>query len=193
MESLDIENIIYLVVLLAFVGGWFLAEFRGGMGKAVRMAAAWALIFFAAIAAFGMWDDVRRDLIPRQAVIEDGALIEVPRQPDGHFHLVLEVNETPVEFLVDTGATDIVFTVEDARRAGLDPDSLTFFGRARTANGDVATAFTRVDTIALGPIVHENVSVTVNSGEMPGSLLGMSYLSRFERLEISGNQLTLVP
>ena len=193
MESLDIENIIYLVVLLAFVGGWFLAEFRGGMGKAVRMAAAWALIFFAAIAAVGMWDDVRRDLIPRQAVIEDGARIEVPRQPDGHFHLVLEVNETPVEFLVDTGATDIVFTVEDARRAGLDPDSLTFLGRAYTANGDVATAFTRVDTIALGPIVHENVSVTVNSGEMPGSLLGMSYLSRFERLEISGNQLTLVP
>ena len=95
--------------------------------------------------------------------------------------------------LVDTGATDIVFTVEDARRAGLDPDSLTFLGRARTANGEVATAFTRAETIALGPILHENVSVTVNSGEMPGSLLGMAYLSRFDRLEISGDRLSLVP
>jgi len=85
----------------------------------------------------------------------------------------------------------MVLSMEDARRAGLDPDALAFAGSARTANGVVPTAFTRVDEIALGPVVFNGVRVAVNGGEMRGSLLGMSFLSRFERLEIEDNRLRL--
>ncbi len=193
MTDIDLTSLVYLIILVALIGGWFLAEYGRSMGRLLRMASAWGMIFFAFIAAYGLWDDVRDDLIPQQSVLEDGARIEVPRRNSGHFHLMLELDGVPVNFLVDTGATDIVLTEADARRVGLDPDTMPFIGRARTANGEVETAYGSIDQVRLGPIVHSNVSVAVNRGEMPGSLLGMSYLNRFDRIEISGDTLTLVP
>lgn len=191
MDSSDLPRLIYLVVLGAAVVGWFIAENRGNLGKTARMAMAWGMIFIGIIAAYGLWDDVQRETTPRQSVLSEDRVIEVPRSSDGHFNLTMRLNGEPIDFIVDTGATDMVLSFEDARRAGLNPDDLAFLGTARTANGTVSTAFTRIDEVAIGPIKFENVRASVNGGEMPGSLLGMSFLNRFDRLEISGNRLRL--
>ena len=191
MDSNDLPRLIYLVLLGAAVVGWFLAENRGNLGKTARMGLAWGMIFVGIVAGYGLWDDIRSDVLPRQSVIAEDRIIEVPRMGDGHFSLTLRLNGEPVEFLVDTGATDMVLSLDDARRAGLDPDDLPFLGTARTANGTVRTAFTTVDEVALGPVTFNNVRVAVNGGEMRGSLLGMSFLNRFERLEIADNRLRL--
>ncbi|MEO0943664.1 MAG: TIGR02281 family clan AA aspartic protease [Pseudomonadota bacterium] len=192
MDGDLIGRMIYLGLLAALLGFWFVAENRQSLGKTARMATAWGLIFLGVVVAYGLWDDVRREVLPSQALLDDST-IEVPRSGDGHFHLTLDINGQPVDFLVDTGATTIVLTLEDAQRVGLDPANMAFLGTAQTANGTVRTAAARVDEIALGPVRFENVRVSVNGGEMPGSLLGMDYLSRFERLEIAGNTLRLVP
>ena len=192
MENIDLSRLIYMVVLGTAVAGWFVAENRQSMGKTARMGMAWGLIFMGFIAIYGLWDDIRDDVLPRQTVLESGE-ITVPRGGDGHFHLTLELNGEPVDFLVDTGASDIVLTMDDARRVGLDPDNLAFLGTARTANGTVKTAFATVDDVTVGPVSFRRVGVSVNAGEMPGSLLGMSLLSRFDRLEITDNTLRLEP
>ena len=193
MDSSEFPRVIYLVILLVAVVGWLLAENRNSFGKNIRAIMVWGMIFLGVMAGYGLWGDIRDDIAPRQSVLEDGAGITVPRADDGHFHLTLELNGVPVEFLVDTGATDIVLTRRDATRVGLDPDDLMFIGRARTANGTVETAYTTVDTVALGPFRFDGVGVAVNGGEMQGSLLGMSFLSRFGRLEIADNRLLLEP
>ena len=193
MDSADLPRLIYLVILGMALLGWLLAESRKSLGKTVRGMLVWGLLFIGLMAGYGLWQDVRRDISPRQAVLGDNAGITVSRREDGHFHLTLEVNSVPVEFLVDTGATDVVLTLDDARRVGLDPDQLAFLGRATTANGVVKTANTRVDSMDLGPFRFERVGVAVNGGDMDKSLLGMSFLSRFERLEISRNTLVLEP
>lgn len=193
MDSSDFPRLVYLVILLTAVVGWLIAENRNSLGKTVRSLLAWGMIFIGAMAGYGLWEDIRKDIAPQQSVLEDGAGISVPRSADGHFHLTLLVNGIPVEFLVDTGATDMVLTREDAVRVGLDPDTMPFLGRARTANGVVETAYGSVESVALGPFRFRDVDVAVNGGDMSGSLLGMSFLSRFGRLEISGNQLLLEP
>ena len=193
MESTDLPRLIYLVILGTALAGWLLAESRSNFSKTLRMMIAWGLIFLGVIAGYGLWEDVSRDIAPRQAVLADGARIEVPRGPSGHYHLTLELNGTPVTFLVDTGATDVVLTMDDARRIGLAPENLAFLGTARTANGPVRTAFTTIDQVALGPVTFNKVRVAVNEGEMDDSLLGMSFLNRFERLEITSDGLALEP
>ncbi|MEL7344027.1 MAG: TIGR02281 family clan AA aspartic protease, partial [Pseudomonadota bacterium] len=137
-----------------------------------------------------LWSDIRSDIAPRQSVAQDGS-ITVPRGVDGHYHLTLGLNGEPIDFIVDTGATDIVLTRADAARAGIDLSDLAFTGIANTANGQVRTARARIDTVTLGPVTDRSVPVSVNGGEMEGSLLGMTYLSRFERLEISNGTLIL--
>src|SRR6056297_156887 len=114
MADIDITSLVYLVILLAAVFGWFMAEYSGGFGRMLRGLTAWGLIFLGVIAGYGLWSDVRTELMPTQTVVADGGAIEVGRHPGGHFHLTVELNGVPVDFLVDTGATDIVLMLEDA-------------------------------------------------------------------------------
>jgi aspartyl protease family protein len=104
---------------------------------------------------------------------------------------MLEVNGHPTRFVVDTGATAIVLTRSAAQAAGIDTDDLIFSGRANTANGTVETAPVRLDTLALGDTLDTDVRAVVNNGQMFESLLGMSYLNRYSRIEISNGQLVL--
>lgn len=182
-------RLIYLTLLLAAVGGWLMVEFRQRLGQTLRLLVAWGLIFLGVIAAAGLWNDVRPNLMPRQAVMEGGA-IEVPRADDGHFYLTLVINGTPVRFVADTGASNMVLTVEDAARLGIDPASLVYLGQARTANGTVRTARVTLPQVELGPYVDTDFPAWVNEGEMFGSLLGMEYL-RLYRVEIDGDRMIL--
>jgi len=84
-----------------------------------------------------------------------------------------------------------VLTREDAQRVGLSPDTLNYLGRANTANGEVRTAFVRLNEVQLGDVRDFDVPAVVNDGEMRQSLLGMGYLQRWGRIEISNNELIL--
>ncbi|MEO0939790.1 MAG: TIGR02281 family clan AA aspartic protease [Pseudomonadota bacterium] len=190
MDTNDIPRLIYLGLLLAVVGGWFFLTARRNGSKTFQQAAIWVFIFLGAIAAVGLWNDIRNTVAPRAAVSQNGT-VTVPRSADGHYYLTLAVNGAPVRFVVDTGATDIVLTQGDAARAGLDPANLRYIGQASTANGVVQTAPVRLDTIALGPVIDRNVPAVVNGAEMFGSLLGMGYLQRWRDIRISGGELVL--
>lgn len=183
-------RLVYLGLLLLVIAGTYLLSHRDRLGQVLRHAAIWGLIFIGALAAVGLWQDIRRDVIPRQSVLADGR-IEVPAAPDGHFYLTAEVNGTPVRFVVDTGATQIVLTRKDAERAGLTPENLVFLGTARTANGTVQTAPVRLGSVQIGPVQDEGVRAVVNQGEMDVSLLGMGYLNRFSSVEIRRDRLIL--
>lgn len=191
MASIEWGNLIYLVLLLVMVVTWFVAQNRESLGKTVQQALAWVLIFVGIIAAIGLWDDIRSTLRPMQSVITSTGQIEAPRAPDGHYYLTLQINGEPVDFLVDTGASEMVLTLNDARRVGLSLDNLVYTGRAMTANGEVRTARVWLDTVALGLVEDGDVTAWVNEGEMDQSLLGMGYLRRWSRIEITDQALVL--
>ncbi|MCG7623388.1 retropepsin-like aspartic protease family protein [Epibacterium sp. Ofav1-8] len=191
MNSDDIGQLVYLIALLAAVGTWVFVQNRQSLGKTVQQLMIWGLIFLGVIAAYGLWGDIRSTVVPQQAVHADGGQISVPRARDGHYYLTLQINGDPVDFLVDTGASDMVLNAEDARLIGIDPTSLAYLGRAMTANGEVRTARVKLDSVALGPITDRNVSAWVNEGALEQSLLGMGYLQRFSGIEIRNNELIL--
>ncbi len=191
MDSWETGRLIYLVLLGSVIFFYFVVANRPNLGQLARHGLLWILIFLGAVAGFGLWNDIRNELIPRQSVAMNGASVEVPRAFNGHYYLTLEANGTPVTFVVDTGASDIVLSREDALRVGIDPEALVYSGRARTANGTVRTASTRIGTLALGPIVDRDVTVWINDGDTHDSLLGMSYLQRFDTLQIVDGRLML--
>ena len=188
MNNDSYAQLIYLVLLLAAVGGWVLVEYRGRLGAALRTGLAWGLIFIGVMAGYGLWTDMRSD-VRRQAVMV-GEAMEVPRAPDGHYYLTLTVSGTPVEFMVDTGATNVVLSRRDAERLGIDPASLVYLGQAQTANGIVRTARVKLNDVQLGSWQDETLAAWVNDGEMDGSLLGMDYLGKFH-IELAADRLLL--
>lgn len=190
MPTDDMARLIYLALLLVAVCGYVLIEFRRRPGRSFQQLAVWGLIFMGVLAGAGLWSDIRRDVLPRQTVLE-GDRIEAPLAADGHYYLMAEVNGVPVRFVVDTGATEVVLTLRDAQRVGIDTGTLAYIGQARTANGLVATAPVRLDSISLGPVHDENLRAVVNGGEMDTSLMGMTYLTRFARVEFSRDTMVL--
>ncbi|MFW8592801.1 retropepsin-like aspartic protease family protein [Cribrihabitans neustonicus] len=191
MGEHDIGRLVYLGLLLAVIGGWVFVQNRQSLGKTFQMLAVWALIFLGVIAAYGLWEDIRQTVRPQQSVLTEAGRVEVPRARDGHYYLTLQVNGTPVEFLVDTGASEVVLNGADAERAGIDTESLAYLGRAQTANGEVRTASVWIEEISLGGITDRDVRVWVNQGALEQSLLGMGYLQRWSSIEITGGALLL--
>ncbi len=188
MDGETLARVGYLAIILVALMGWVLVEFRQRMGQALRMGLAWGLIFFGMVAGYGLWSDIRQDILPMQTVA--GGEVSVPRAEDGHYYLTLAINDTPVHFMVDTGASSMVLSLQDAEALGIERDSLRFLGEAQTANGVVRTARVTLPLVTLGPFRNEDFSAFVNEGEMDGSLLGMDYLGQFA-LEFRAGQLVL--
>lgn len=183
----------YLLILLIGVGSFIFGGWHNRVAQWLKDALIWALIFVAVVAGFSFKDTLQAEFFPTQAAVHEGGAIVLNRMRDGHFYASLNINGQTVDFVVDTGATGVVLNQSDATRIGLDTGNLRFLGRARTANGVVETAPVRLDTVEFEGRVDRNLPASVNGGELDTSLLGMSYLSRFARIEIEGNQMRLVP
>ncbi len=190
MTTDQIMQAIYLGLLGLAIAGSYIAANLNDLGKMAQQALIWLLIFVGVVGAYGLWDEISNDVTGRQTFIGD-ARVEVPRSRDGHYYLTLDINDVPVDFVVDTGASQVVLTRRDAARIGLDPDTLNYFGSASTANGVVRTAPVQLETVAMGDILDRNLPAVVNEGEMEGSLLGMTYLGLYDRIEITNGRLVL--
>lgn len=193
MFSDDTARLIYLALLGCAIAGSMFALYRGRLSRGVRDAAIWGLIFLGFIAAYGLRHEISGALNPSQAVMTDQGAVMLRRGADGHFRLQAEVNGAPVTFLVDTGASDVVLTQADARRAGLDPKSLSYTRYAQTANGSAAFAPVRLDRLEFAGLSARDVPAAVSQGELFTSLLGMSYLDRFSRVTVEGERMLLAP
>ena len=135
------------------------------------------------------------DVAPSQWVVigpsqtERGS--ELVRAGDGLFYVTGIVNGAPVRFLVDTGASTIVLTAEDAARAGLKPGEDHFADNADTANGRTQMARVTIDDLAVGQVRSRQISAAVVRDGLGVSLLGQNWLSQLASLTISGDRMIL--
>ena len=101
------------------------------------------------------------------------------------------VNGHVVHFLIDTGASDVSLTMDDARRLGFDPAKLSFTTQYQTANGITLGARVTIDEIKVGDITVRNVAGSVMQDNAGASLLGMSFLNALGSYEFRGDRLVL--
>jgi aspartyl protease family protein len=113
---------------------------------------------------------------------------EFRRGPDGHFYADAQVNGTTIRFLVDTGASMVVLTREDAQRAGIQLPSTRAL--AMGVGGPIEIIPVTLDRVAIGGIEARSVEAAI-ADETPVSLLGQSYLQRVGSVEIRGDTMVL--
>ncbi|MCX8508178.1 MAG: TIGR02281 family clan AA aspartic protease [Rhodobacteraceae bacterium] len=190
MNSDTTARLIYLGLLLAAAIGPLFLSLRTAPARTLQQLLIWAFLFLGVIAIHGLWPDLKAALLPSRVRVMSENRIELRLAEDGHFHAELRVNGVAVTFLVDTGASGITLSREDAARVGIDPAELSFTGQAETANGAVTLAPIRLATVQLGPWKDHDIPAAVNNGAMQGSLLGMAYLGRFQ-MSSDGTRLIL--
>lgn len=109
----------------------------------------------------------------------------------GHFLIDASVNGAPIRFLLDTGASMVALSPEDARAAGIAPGDLRFSEAMNTANGVARAATVRLRSLRLGQFEVTEVPAVVMEQSMPVSLLGMSFLNRLGGYSIRDGVLTI--
>jgi len=130
---------------------------------------------------------------PPTATLSANGVEKLEAFADGHYYATAEVNGRPLDVMVDTGASMVALTYEDAERAGLRLKRSDFTARVNTANGPAAVAPVMLDSVSIGRITVHDVRAAVSErGRLDRTLLGMSFLSRLERVDISQGRLTLV-
>jgi aspartyl protease family protein len=108
--------------------------------------------------------------------------------------LVGEINDIPIRFLVDTGASSTVLTLADAGRSGLDTAALEFDRPVQTANGMAFYARATLPSLEIGPFRLSAVPIGVMPADtLSISLLGMSTINRFSSWRVEGDRMVLVP
>ena len=118
------------------------------------------------------------------SVGSDGtAMVVLDQDRSGHYQAEGTINGQAVNFLVDTGATDVALPESVARALGLD------FGprvRVMTAAGPATAWMTRLDEVSIGGIRRRNVRASITVGEFDGILLGMSFLKHYNLQQQDG-------
>jgi aspartyl protease family protein len=115
----------------------------------------------------------------------------IAKSTDGHFWANAEVDGHPVRFLIDTGATAVALTADDARNLGMDPSSLQYQYTVMTANGPAKAAQVKLGVVSVGRAQVSDVDAFVIDKGLETSLLGMSYLGRLARFEATPDALVL--
>jgi aspartyl protease family protein len=165
-------------------------------GKLAILAGASAIAGAGAMAAFPS-QSLRMARLEAEGFVADSALERatgaVAKGPDGHFWADAEVNGKPVHFLVDTGATAVALTPQDAERLGFRAKDLKYGYDVTTAGGGTRAAAITLASVSINGAKLENVQALVVSDGLDVSLLGMSYLGRLTRFEATRNTLRFEP
>lgn len=134
---------------------------------------------------------------PAQAAV---AMVDAPSAPasasitksaDGHYWTQADVDGHPVTFLIDTGATAVALTPDDARRMGLDVANLDYAYKVSTANGEARAARVTLASVDVAGARVDNVEAYVLDRGLTTSLLGMTYLGRLSAFEATPTSMIL--
>ncbi|MEZ5751107.1 MAG: TIGR02281 family clan AA aspartic protease [Paracoccaceae bacterium] len=154
LSSDQLQSLTYLTILLVVVVSYSLVSRRGRILQSLRQIVLWGLIIVGVAAGYNLWQGAGLSMAAMQQST-DGRSMALRRGFDGQYHLAMMIRgpsgvEQAINFIVDTGATDMVLTTQDAEKLGFGPDGLRFLGTARTANGTTRTALVQLDRVRLG-------------------------------------------
>lgn len=202
LQSDDFGRVVYLlpIALMLSAGIW---ASRRSVGETMRQMMIWLVIILALVTvylyrqeALGVGNRLLAGLVPGRAVVvttsEGGQEIILHKLLNGHFQADVAVNGQTIEMLVDTGASMVALSREDAERIGIDLSRLTYSMTVMTANGRGRAAPVTLDRVAIGPIIRNNVAASVSEdGRLDQSLLGMSFLETLSSLQMHTDELRM--
>ena len=196
------------LLVLSLVGGSAAMGWSGGVGLALKQALFWAALFLFTLTLYAY----RTELMGMAFRVAGVTLPAMPMStpPDagpatktthgtvylraiqgGHFLADAAVNGTHVRFLVDTGASMVVLSPQDAQRLRIDLKKLDFNIPMETANGKNFSARVTLDKISIGSISRNKVQAVVVRDGLEQSLLGMSFLNSIGSFEMGNGVLIL--
>jgi aspartyl protease family protein len=120
------------------------------------------------------------------------AMTELSSGSNGHYVTKASINNRNISVLIDTGASAVALSYEDAEAVGLRPSSLDFDVPVNTANGVGKAARVKLRKVEIDNVrVSDVEGLVLQKGALEGTLLGMSFLSRLRSFSVENGKLIL--
>jgi aspartyl protease family protein len=194
----DFGSLSYKLLILVFLASAALTLFRERFTQALTAALLWVVVGLVLVIGYSyryelnnVANRVMAELIPGH-VVSHGRTVEVARTNSGDFDISARINGVRVPMVLDTGASSVVLTPQDAKAAGLPLEVLNYTVSIDTANGRTRAAQVTLDRLAVGGLEERSVeALIVQPGQLRTSLLGMSFLNRLQSWQVSGDRLVM--
>jgi len=202
MRNDDFARVVYLLPIALMMSAAVWAS-RYTVSQSIRNLLIWFVIIMALATAYIYRKDAEQvgnrvfaGLMPGHAVVvttsEGGQEVILHKRSNGHFEARVMINGQPIDMLIDTGASTIALSQEDAERVGIIPENLTYSMTVLTANGRARAAPVELGSVAIGPIERRDVEASVaEAGKLDQSLLGMSFLETLGSMQMQTDELRL--
>jgi aspartyl protease family protein len=198
LSAADLGSLAQKIVVLVIAGAVALMLFRERFAQALTAALFWVALALVLVVGYSyrfelhdIADRVMTELVPGHA-ISQGRTVQVARAANGDFAVTAQINGARVSMVLDTGASSVVLTREDAKAAGLPLEVLAYTVSIDTANGRTQAAAVTLDRVGIGGLVEHSIAALVaQPGQLKVSLLGMSFLNRLQSWEVRGDRLLL--
>jgi aspartyl protease family protein len=199
LSELDLGSLAQKIVVLVVAGAVALMLFRERFAQALTAALFWVVLALVLVVGYSYRfelhdaaDRVMAELAPGHATSQQGRTVQVARAASGDFAVTAQINGARVSMVLDTGASSVVLTREDAKAAGLPLEVLAYSVSIDTANGRTQAAPVTIDRVGIGGLVEHSIAALVaQPGQLKTSLLGMSFLNRLQSWEVRGDRLLL--
>jgi len=200
LNSSDWSSFIYLLILIIVLFLSFKNQQDNSLSskKIIQYILIWLGLALFALLLYGyrfelidVKNRVYSTLFPSNAIVRNHEQLEISISPDNHFYMIVRINNKPVKFMIDTGASDIVIDKKLAQELGINLNNLYYDKIFKTANGEVFGSSIYFDEVGISSIKFYNVSASITSSDMSVPLLGMSFLKRFYKYEFYQDKLIL--
>lgn len=189
---------VYLIGCLVLVVSALMVR-RMPIGRTLKVAAGWLLIFAAVFTAVALKDDfvalahrVTAAAGGDEQPVSSGREVRIRKSGDGHFWVNAKVNGVRTRFLVDSGATTTSLGTGAAHAAGVEAtDSLPVM--ISTANGMVLARRGEIGRLEVGTIERSGLAVDTADSFGDTNVLGMNFLSSLKGWSVDGEWLVLKP
>ncbi|MEQ1705542.1 MAG: TIGR02281 family clan AA aspartic protease [Rickettsiales bacterium] len=189
----DKMQLVYSTLILSIVA---LGARSLPLSQTIKYSLVWLAVILLIVLGYSYKDTllntrIMAELLPNRARINAEGNIVIRASQNKHFHIEAKVNGVPVNFMIDTGASDVVLSKSDAERAGINTEELAYTRTYYTANGVTGGAIIKLKRLQIGGFILDDFPVSVNKGEMDGSLLGMSALRELGGFRIDGDEMVI--
>ena len=197
MSGDEVMRFVYGAILIALIGSSLISH-RLPIKQTFKYLLAWLGIFAFGILLFSfkseglsLWSRVTTAFAPERPRIS-GQEVRVDVGDDGHFRIEAQVNGQPVNFLIDTGATNSTMSRRTATAAGVDISDAGFGVIVQTANGMTTMRRARAETISIGPIKREDQPLWISEDD-DLNVLGMSFMTSLSSWRVEGRTMVMTP
>ncbi len=199
LEQPETAQLVGLLMILILVAGGAFGR-RYPLSQMLANIIIWVCLFGVALVGYTYRYEVQSvamrvmgELSPGEPQTSaNGNSVRIMRGLSGAFSVNVQVNDTQVPMIFDTGASAVVISFKDARAIGVNVDALRFTVPVKTANGTGKAAQIRLREVRIGGIIRQNIrGFVAEDGALETSLLGMSFLETLSSYAVNKEALEL--